>query len=68
LALSAVVSFTDYKRLIDVMKQIDPKLVKSLRKDFRRIGRPVVKGIKAQIPSQAPLSGMVTKLVVCLGL
>jgi hypothetical protein len=62
LALSAVVSFTDYKRLIDVMKQIDPKLVKSLRKDFRRIGRPVVRGIKAQIPTQAPLSGMVTKV------
>jgi hypothetical protein len=62
LALKAVASFTDYKRLIDVMKQIDPKMVKELRKDFRRIGRPVVKGIKTSIPTEAPLSNMVTKV------
>ena len=62
MALKAVLTFTDYKRLIDVMKQIHPELVKSLRKEFRRIGRPVVKGIKSNIPSTAPLSGMVTKV------
>lgn len=62
MALKAVLSFTDYKRLIDVMKQIKPEMVKQLRKDFRRIGRPVVKGIKSKIPTTAPLSGMVTKV------
>jgi hypothetical protein len=44
------------------MREIDPELVKQLRKDFRRIGRPVVKGIKQNIPTEAPLSGMVTKV------
>jgi hypothetical protein len=62
MAVSAVVSFTDYKRLIDVMKQIDPKLVKALRKRYRQIARPVIKGIKGDIPTTAPLSGMVTKV------
>ena len=62
MALKAVVSFTDYRRLIKVMREIDPELVKQLRKDFRRIGRPVVKGIKQNIPTEAPLSGMVTKV------
>lgn len=67
MALKAVVSFTDYKRLIDVMKQIDPEMVKKLRKEYRRIGRPVVKGIKDEIPTEAPLkssrhASMVTKV------
>ena len=62
MAIKAVVTFTDYKRLIDVMKQIDPEMVKKLRKRYREIGRPVVKGIKAQIPTEAPLSNMVTKV------
>ncbi len=62
MALKAVASFTDYKRLIDVMKQIDPEMVKKLRKRYREIGRPVVKGIKDEIPTEAPLSGMVTKV------
>ena len=67
MAINAVVTFTDYKRLIDVMKQIDPEMVKNLRKEYRRIGRPVVKGIKDKIPTDAPLksskhASMVTKV------
>lgn len=62
MAVSAVVTYTDYKQLIAVMRQIDPALVKALRKRYRQIGRPVVKGIKDSIPTTAPLSGMVTKV------
>lgn len=67
MAVEAVVTFTDYKRLISVMRQVEPELVKSLRKEYRRIGQPVIKGIKDKIPTSAPLSSrkhasMVTKV------
>lgn len=62
MAVEAVVTFTDYKRLISVMRQVEPELVKALRKRYRQIGRPLVKGIKDAIPTNAPLSGMVTKV------
>jgi hypothetical protein len=61
-AVEAVVTFPDYKRLITILRQIDPELVKALRKRYRQIGRPVVSGIKTSIPTNAPLSGMVTKV------
>lgn len=62
-----VASFEDYKQLIAVMRTVQPTLVKQLRKDYRRIGRPVVRGIKAKIPTEAPLkssrhASMVTKI------
>lgn len=61
-SINAVVSFSDYKQLIAVMRQIDPTLVKALRKRYRQIGRPLTSGIKNSIPTTAPLSGMVTKV------
>jgi hypothetical protein len=60
--LKAVVTFTDYKRLITVMRQVEPEMVKALRKRYRQIGRPLVQDIKGAIPAAAPLSGMVTKV------
>lgn len=62
MAVKAVVTYTDYKQLISIMRQVDPALVKALRKRYRQIGRPVTKGIKDSIPNSAPLSGMVTKI------
>jgi len=61
-SIRAVVSFTDYKQLITIMRQVDPALVKALRKRYRQIGRPLTRGIKNSIPTTAPLSGMVTKV------
>jgi len=60
--LKAVVTFTDYKRLITVMRQVEPDMVKALRKRYRQIGAPLVKDIRNGIPASAPLSGMVTKV------
>ena len=60
--VGAVLTYPDYKHLIDTMRKVNPELVKALRKQYRVIGRDVVKGIKTSIPTQAPLSGMVTKV------
>jgi hypothetical protein len=60
--VKAVVTFTDYKRLITVMRQVEPELVKALRKRYRQIGRPLANDIRKAIPGRAPLSGMVTKV------
>lgn len=57
-----VLTFTEYQSLIRIMRQINPELVRNLRKRYRQIARPVVSGIKGNIPSTAPLSGMVTKV------
>ncbi len=57
-----VLTFTEYQSLIRTMRQINPELVRALRKRYRQIARPVVSGIKGNIPSTAPLSGMVTKV------
>jgi hypothetical protein len=62
MSVKAVVTFSDYKQLIATLRQINPQLVKSLRKRYRQIGRPVTKGIQDSIPTNAPLSGMVTKV------
>lgn len=59
---SAVLSVTDYRKFMVTLRQVNPELVKALRKRYREIGRPVVSGIKGAIPSSAPLSGMVTKV------
>lgn len=58
-----VLTFTEYQSLIRTMRQINPELVRNLRKRYRQIARPVVSGIKNNIPSTPPLRrGMITKV------
>jgi hypothetical protein len=57
-----VLTVTDYRDLIALMRYIDPELVKALRKRYRKIGADLVTDIKKEIPNSAPLSGMVTKV------
>lgn len=53
---------SDYREMIAVMRKVQPELVRQLRKRYRQIGQPVVAAIKSAIPSNPPLSGMVTKV------
>lgn len=48
----------DVKAMLKRLKDIEPGLVNEYRKEIRRIAAPVVKQIKANIPKQAPMSGM----------
>jgi hypothetical protein len=60
--VSGVLSVTDYRQVIATLRKVQPELVKALRKRYRQIARPVVKGVQDSIPNEAPLSGMVTKI------
>lgn len=60
--ISGVVTVTDYRELIAIMRYIDPDLVKALRKQYRAIGKDLVSDVKKAIPNKPPLSGMVTKI------
>lgn len=40
------------------LKQIEPGLLKEMRKEIRSIARPIQAQIQQNIPSQAPMSGM----------
>jgi hypothetical protein len=60
--LKAVFSFTDYQRLILVMRQINPKMVRSFRKRQREVGQELVSGIQDSIGAAKVHRGMVTKV------
>lgn len=51
---------TNWNDIMRVLVKLDKDYVKTMRKEFKRIGKPVQKEIKAAIPSKAkpPLSGM----------
>jgi hypothetical protein len=40
------------------LRQIEPGLLKEMRKEIRAIAKPINQQIKANIPKQAPMSGM----------
>lgn len=51
---------TNYNDIVKTLLKIDKVYLRELRKDFKRIGKPVQESIKKAIPSrnQPPLSGM----------
>lgn len=53
-----VVKFVGVKEMVAVLRQVEPELLKQLRKDIRSIAAPAVSSIRSNVPSIAPLSGM----------
>jgi hypothetical protein len=49
---------TDYEDLIRKLNTIQPALVKELRKDYRKIAKPVQAAVKSAIPLNPPTSGV----------
>lgn len=49
--------FTDYNDLIRELNRIQPTLVKQMKKDYRKIAKPVQLAVQAGIPSDPPTSG-----------
>ena len=55
------VYISDYRDFIKVMKQVEPDLMKEMRKDFRKIAKPMVRDVKAGIDKQPPTRGIHVK-------
>lgn len=53
-----VVRFYGVKETIKMMRQVEPEMLKDLRKNIRQISAPGVSAIKSGSPTVAPLSGM----------
>lgn len=49
---------TDYRDMIKTINQVQPTLIKDLKKNIRSIAAPAQSAVKQRIPSVAPLSGM----------
>lgn len=54
-----IVKFKGVKEMVDILKSVEPELWKQLRSDIRKIAAPAVSSIKSNVPTIAPLSGMV---------
>lgn len=52
---------TDYRDLRNTMRSIDPTLVSAMRKDFRKVAKPMQRDIKRGIPMNPPTSGIHVK-------
>lgn len=50
---------TGMAEVVKVLNSIDKDIVKQARKDLRTAAQPVVLSIKSNIPSEAPLRGMI---------
>lgn len=55
------VYISDYRDFVKVMKQVEPDLMKEMRKDFRKIAKPMVQDVKAGIDKQPPTRGIHVK-------
>lgn len=53
-----IVQFYGVKETIKLMRQLEPEMLKDMRKSIRQIAQPGVLAIKAGSPKVAPLSGM----------
>lgn len=49
---------TDYNDLIRELNRVQPTLVKTLQKDYRKIAKPVQTAVKGAIPASPPTSGI----------
>ena len=52
------VSVTDYRDLVRVMRQIEPAMFLELKRDFRKVAKPLVKDVKKGIPKSPPTRGI----------
>lgn len=59
MAKDEVVKFYGVKETIKLMRQVEPQMLKDLRKEIRLISQPAISAIKTNSPKVAPLSGMV---------
>ena len=55
----AVVKITGIAETVKILNSIDKEIIKQARKDLRSGAQPVANAVKANIPREAPLSGMV---------
>ena len=50
---------TGVAQTVRILKDIDKEIVNAARKDLRTTAKPVADAVRANIPNEAPLSGMV---------
>jgi len=55
----AVAKITGIAETVKILNSIDKEIVKQARRDLRSGAQPVANAVKANIPTEAPLSGMV---------
>lgn len=53
---------TDYQDLIRELNRIQPTLITQMRKDYRKLAKPVKLSVQTAIPDTAPLSGFIPKV------
>jgi hypothetical protein len=51
------IKFYGVKETIALMRQVQPEMLKQLRKDIRKIANPAVTAIKSTVPSVSPFAG-----------
>jgi hypothetical protein len=56
--ITPITSSDDVRALNRALREIEPGLVREMRKEIRAIAKPVEQQIKQNIPAQAPMSGM----------
>ncbi|NBU22811.1 MAG: hypothetical protein EBS38_02710 [Actinobacteria bacterium] len=54
----AVVELSDYRFLLNEISKLNKEIHKEMKKDYRRIAQDVQKGIRDEIKTKPPLSGM----------
>lgn len=54
-------SMTDYRDMIRILRQVDKEYLATLRKNIRKVAKPVQKGIAGTIPKTPPTSGIHVK-------
>lgn len=52
------ISITDFRALMTALNKLDGEILKEFNRGSKEIAKPVQEGIKASIPSRAPLRGM----------
>lgn len=56
--ITPITSSDDVRALNRALREIEPGLVREMRKEIRQIAKPVEQQIKQNIPTEPPLSGM----------
>lgn len=51
-------TMADIKKLQRDLKEIEPQLLRDMRKEIKNIAKPIERRIKSNIPSRPPMSGM----------
>lgn len=52
------IAFTDYRDLIKELRKIDPSYANQLRRNFKRIAKPIQTSVSKVIPKKHPTSGI----------